>query len=131
MNDTDARTMLKKYSTSAFFREGGIALATRTPPPAAAELVAGMVTNVEAAKLMRDKVKVRFEDAERDGLFDTDMLDSVGERVKVIWVGAIEMMHGDKVRAIAELRHWREYYSWAAETTRGKLEEREPGADDE
>lgn len=131
MTDTDARAMLRKYSTSAYWTEGGIDLARHVPPPTPADLVAGMQINVEQARRMRDRIKARFEEAEQDGLFDTDALDSVSDRVKNVWVGAIDMMAGDKVRCIAELNHWREYFSWAMKETRGKLEEREPGSDDE
>jgi hypothetical protein len=131
VTDGDARTMLKKYSTSAYFTEGGIALARHVPPPTPAELVAGMVTNVDAAKRMRDRVRDRFEAAEADGLFDTDALDSVSDRVKNVWISTIDNMHGDKVRCLGELRHWREYYTWAVRITKDKIESREPGSDDE
>lgn len=127
MTDSDARSILVKYSTSSFFTDGGIPLATRTEPPTPAELVAGMAANVAAAKLMRDKVRHRFESAEADGLFDMDALATVSDRAKAAWVGAIDVMEGDRVRAVAELCHWREYYDWAVQKVRGAAGEREPG----
>lgn len=132
MTDTDARALLAKYSTSLYFREGGLALASVRPPkPTPDELVAGQAANVEEAKQMRDRVRARFHEAHEDGIFDTDMIESVGPRVQEKWMEAIDVLQGDRVRCIAELRHWREYYAWAIKVTRGKLKEREPGEDDD
>lgn len=82
------------------------------------ELVKAMWENVQEAIDNRDGIKARYERAQREGLFDIKRAEDVSHELREKWLAAVEVMKGDKVRCISELKHWREYLAWAMEEER-------------
>jgi hypothetical protein len=118
MTDAEAKNMIARYAVSWYgdvdripiervTSSHGIAHARTTP------LVEAMQENIEQAKKNRDGIRARYEEAQLDGLFDVDMLEAAGKKVRGDWIEAIDVQRGDRARCIAELRHWREYLVWA------------------
>ena len=135
MRDEDALAMAIQYRKSLYdMREDPTRMTrgTRVPKVTGAELVAAMEENVEQARAWRDRVKDRMDQATRDGLFDVDAMEATkGEKARLAWLEAIQVMHGDKVRCVAELNHWRGYLAWAMRKAAREMPSREPGSDDE
>jgi hypothetical protein len=135
MNDADALVMATRYRTSIYDVKVDPSKAVKghaVPKVKGAELVAAMEENVEQAKARRDSIKIRFEEATRDGLFEIEALEATSNgRARIAWVDAIQTQHGDKIRCLAELHHWREYLGWAMRKAAGEGPQREAGSDDD
>ncbi len=122
MNIADAEQLIQRYATSYYSEPGGACSAAEVRQAkeelrAAGALLSAMEENIAEAKLNYDAVRSRYLRALRDGLFDADMLETMNgkstRKTHEAWRDAMEVQNGDKVRAISELRHWREYWTWA------------------
>lgn len=118
MNDADARNMIARYAVSWYGDVDRIPIervisGSRVERVHGGPLVVVMQENVEQAKKNRDGIRDRYEEAQRDGLFDVEILEAAGKGVRGAWLEAIDVQQSDKARCVAELRHWREYLAWA------------------
>jgi hypothetical protein len=133
MTDADALSMLAKYGSSVYFVEEthfatpAQITAIKANPLEGQPLVDAMLANLEEARRTRDRVKRRYDQAQRDGLFDMDAAAGTSEQTQEAWTQAVKILGADKTRCISDLKHWREYYQWAV----SQLPSREPGEDDE
>lgn len=120
MTDADAIGIATQYDVS-FYTDVDHILAHKTgvaPRPSGNSIVDSMRANVEEAVTNRDAIRRRYEDADRDGLFNLESIGSLGKTARAKWLGAITTQHGDRDRCIAELKHWRGYLGWAMEQAR-------------
>ena len=83
--------------------------------------VAALIENVDRAKLDIRCTKDRLKEAELDGLFDRDAFRAADKQQKRRWTAAIDILRGDVQRALSELKHWREYVSWAIDEQTAKV----------
>ncbi len=122
MNIADAEQLIQRYATSFYAEPGGACSAAEVRQAkeelrAAGALLSAMEENIAEAKVNYDLVRRRYLAAQQDGLFDLDSMQTLNtKRTKKTfdaWAAAMETQEGDKVRAIDEVRHWREYWTWA------------------
>jgi hypothetical protein len=122
MNTADAEQLIARYAVSYYAEPGGACSAAEVRKAkeelrAAGALLTAMEENIAEAKLNYDSVRRRYLAAQRDGLFDLDAMQTVNskatKRTFDAWAAAMETQVGDKVRAISEIKHWREYWTWA------------------
>lgn len=119
MNDADARQLIERYATS-YYHDGPLipchpsdlakAKAEIQQPGA---LLNGMEQNGREASEALRAVGERRLRAQRDGLFDIDMVKAADKKHQPAWLAAIQTIRGDFDRAKSELAHWREYWTWA------------------
>jgi hypothetical protein len=135
VNDADAIGLANQYRVSSYDRDFDPANKTSgrdVQRVKGAELVRAMEENVEQARAMRDEVKTRWERAEHGGLFDDAALEATTDgAARKAWLYAQQSMRGDRIRCVAELRHWREYLGWAMRKAAREMPSREVGADDD
>lgn len=137
MKDEEALGLANEYRTSYYDQFARMdtrnrIAGSRVPKVTGDALVQAMIENVEEARGRRDAIKARMERATADGLFDLEALEATkAEKPRKMWLEAIQVQHGDKIRCVAELKHWREYLQWATRLRDAALPSREPGADDE
>lgn len=137
MNDADAIALGNEYRVSYYEQfarmDPSLKVAGSTVPRIKGdELVQAMTENIAAARANRDAIKARMERATADGLFDAEALEATTAALpRKMWLEAIQVQHGDKIRCVAELKHWRDYFVWATRLRDRDLPQREPGADDE
>jgi hypothetical protein len=122
MNIADAEQLIQRYATSFYAEPGGACSAAEVRQAkeelrAAGALLSAMEENIAEAKVNYDLVRRRYNAAQRDGLFDLDAMQTLNtKRTKKTfdaWAASMETQAGDKVRAISEVHHWREYWTWA------------------
>lgn len=122
MTDNEAERMAERYGVSWYAdidHVDAVRICPKDRLPVArtaalADVVGCMRENVEEAVWNRDGVRKRYEDAQRDGLFDLEALETVRSRdIRETWLAAIEVQKGDRGRCVAELKHWRQYLGLA------------------
>jgi hypothetical protein len=79
---------------------------------------AAFLANIEIARRDVADTKRRLEASRLDGLFDRETYKAATVKERKTWVMCVNIVRGDFQRAVAELRHWREY---AAQHIAGKL----------
>jgi hypothetical protein len=114
----DIRTVAEKYAVSWYATVDHIAVervidGATVPVAAGDERLTCLRENVEEAKFNRDGIRRRYEQAQRDGLFDLKRANDVDGETLSLWLAAVETQKGDKNRCIGELAHWREYLGLA------------------
>ena len=122
MTDHEAIRMAERYGVSWYadidrIDPSRICPRTQIQPArraGASDVVGCLQENVDEAIWNRDGVRKRYEEAQREGLFDLEALQSVrGREAREAWLAAIDTQNGDRARCVAELRHWREYLGLA------------------
>lgn|SRR3954467_10839990 len=128
--------LIERYGVSIFDQRdhhtrGPLVMGSAVPVPVGDELVRALLSNVEQSKEDVTTARARAHEARQDGLVDPDMFHAADRKTQERWTGAIRVVGGDLERAQSELRHWREYVSWALgqrPATDARLPpEREPG----
>ncbi len=121
MTDADALALIERYKVSWYndvdhINPDRICHPDDAPPRMvpAHELVVSMRENIDEAIFNRDGIRRRYEQAQRDGLFDIAALKTIkDDDIREAWIMAIDTQRGDKGRCIAELKHWRSYLGLA------------------
>ncbi len=116
--EDDLDAVIERYTASWYasvdhISEGRVVDGRDVPVVHGAELVEALRENVDDAKFNRDGIRRRYEQAQRDGLFDLKRVGDVSHETREKWLLAVDTMKGDKGRCISELRHWREYLGLA------------------